>query len=321
MKVSIVIPNYNGKHFMESCMKSLDVQTMRDFEVIVVDNGSTDGSAEYIKADYPDIRLIELAQNTGFTGAVNTGIKASQAPYVLLLNNDTECEPDFVGEMYRAIAGRRKVFSVSSKMIRMYDKNSMDNAGDLYSIVGWAFNRGAGRPVEEYNVRQPIFSACGGAAIYNKAVFDKIGYFDNEFFAYREDLDIGYRAKIYGYDNIYCPTAKVYHVGSGTSGSTHNSFKVRLSARNQIYVNYKNMPAFFLILNFPFLLAGYLVKLAFFMKKGLAGDYLKGTVEAFQNLDSIKKVPFQKRHLVNYLVIQFELCLNTLLGFEELSKK
>ena len=272
IKTTIIIPNYNGLSFMEPCFESLKEQTVRDFKVLVVDNGSTDGSVEWLKEHR--IPSIFLKENTGFSGAVNTGIRAAYTPYVLLLNNDTRVEPGFVAAMERAMDQSPKIFSVSSRMIQMYHPELLDDTGDMYSILGWAYQRGVGRSVNLYQKSCRVFSACAGAAIYRRAVFDEIGLFDELHFAYLEDIDVGWRAKLYGYDNIYCPDAAVYHVGSGTSGSRYNSFKVRLAARNCIYLNYKNMPGWQLLLNAPFLLAGIFVKYLFFVKNGFGGDYV-----------------------------------------------
>lgn len=311
-KVTIVIPNYNGKHFMEPCLASLKEQTCQDFQILVVDNASEDGSIPYMKEHYPEINVIALDKNYGFSKAVNVGIRHSHTPYVILLNNDTTVDPHYVEEMLKAISRSPRIFSVSSKMIQMYHPELIDSAGDLYTVIGWGVCRGTGRPVEKYTKPDEIFTACAGAAIYRRSAFKKIGYFDESHFAYLEDIDIGYRAKIYGYKNMYCPTALVYHVGSGTSGSKYNSFKVKLSSRNSVYLNYKNMPAGQLILNFPALLAGYLVKYLFFIKKGFGKDYLAGIKEGLKNVRHLKKVPFQKRHLTSYVSIEIELILHTL---------
>lgn len=158
-----------------------------------------------------------------------------------LINNDTKVAPHYVEALERAMDRSEKIFSVSSKMIQMYHPDLMDDAGDMYSVLGWAFQRGVGRPEGLYKKSCRVFTACAGAAIYRREVFETIGYFDEMHFAYLEDIDVGYRAKLYGYDNVFCPEAVVYHVGSGTSGSKYNSFKVKLAARNNVYLNYKNM--------------------------------------------------------------------------------
>ena len=143
-KVTVVIPNYNGLKFMDPCFKALNLQLCRDFDILVVDNGSTDGSVEWLKEH--EIPSIFLEKNTGFSGAVNVGIKASKTPYVILLNNDTEPDCHYIGEMIKAIERSPEIFSVSSKMIQLYDHSKMDDAGDMYTLLGWAFQRGVGRP-------------------------------------------------------------------------------------------------------------------------------------------------------------------------------
>ena len=309
IKTTIIIPNYNGLSFMEPCFESLKEQTVRDFKVLVVDNGSTDGSVEWLKEHR--IPSIFLKENTGFSGAVNTGIRAADTPYVLLLNNDTRVEPGFVAAMERAMDQSPKIFSVSSRMIQMYHPELLDDAGDMYSILGWAYQRGVGRSSELYQKSCRIFSACAGATIYRRAVFHEIGLFDELHFAYLEDIDVGWRAKLYGYDNVYCPDAAVYHVGSGTSGSRYNSFKVRLAARNCIYLNYKNMPGWQLLLNAPFLLAGIFVKYLFFVKNGFGGDYVSGLKEGIRTRKQCRRVPGLLRRFGAELKVQFEMLYGT----------
>ncbi len=292
-------------------MAALEKQNCKDFEILVVDNGSSDGSVEWLKShQYPTIFLEE---NTGFSGAVNVGIKASKTPFVLLLNNDTEVEPDFIGEMIKAIRRSDKIFAVSSKMVQMYHKELMDDAGDMYSVLGWAYQRGVGRSSKGYNREREVFSACAGAAIYRREVFEQIGYFDEMHFAYLEDIDVCYRAKIFGWHNRYCPTAVVYHVGSGTSGSKYNAFKVRLAARNNVYLNYKNMPLFQLLVNLLPITMGIIVKYGFFQKLGFGKEYLDGVKEGIKTRKKCAKVAYFPEHMSNYLAIQWELICGTCL--------
>lgn len=321
MEVTVVIPNYNGKHFLKRCLDSLASQRGADFEVLVIDNGSTDGSTEYIEQEYPWVRLLKQDKNYGFCGAVNTGIRMSETPYVLLLNNDTEAERDFVAELYRTISADERIFSVSSKMLNFCQRTLMDDAGDRYSIIGWQFQRGVGRSEKLFQKTVPVFSACAGAAIYRRAVFEEIGYFDENHFAYLEDMDIGWRARIYGYRNYFCPTARVYHVGSGTSGSKYNDFKVRLSARNSVYLNVKNMPFLQLCVNFPALLLGWLIKWLFFVRKGFGKIYRKGIWEGFSTLSRVQRVPFRWKHMKNYLALEAELIAGLLLYVHEFVRR
>ena len=154
-----------------------------------------------------------------------------------------------------------------------------------------------------------------GAAIYRKKVFEKIGYFDEEHFAYLEDIDVGYRARIFGYENWYVPAALVYHVGSGTSGSRYNQFKTRYSSRNNIYLIYKNMPVLQIILNLPFLVPGFGMKILFFSQKGMGREYVAGIKNGFQISHRNKKVKFHMRNLGRYARIQLELWWNIIYRF------
>ena len=318
-KVTVIIPNYNGLKFMEPCFAALERQNYRDFDILVVDNGSEDGSAQWLRER--EIPTLFMGENTGFSGAVNAGIRAVSTPYVILLNNDTEPFPDYVGELVRCMDRFPDVFSASSKMIQLYRKDLMDDAGDMYSILGWAYQRGVGQPPAGYRKARQVFAACAGAAIYRREVFEEIGYFDESHFAYLEDIDVGYRAKIYGYRNIYCPTAKVYHVGSGTSGSKYNSFKVRLAARNNLYLNYKNMPLPQLAVNSLPIALGMAVKYGFFKKLGFGADYLDGVKEGLATLKNCRRVPYRREHLKNYLQIEGELIWGTLLYVWEFGKR
>ncbi len=309
IRTTVIIPNYNGLKFLGPCLSSLKAQTADDFRIIIVDNGSTDGSAEWLKEN--KIPCIFMPENTGFSAAVNTAIKVSETEYVILLNNDTIAEPGFVAELESVMDRGKNVFSASSMMVNYSDPERIDDAGDMYSIMGWAFQRGTDRPVKGYLCPCRIFAACGGAAIYRREVFEEIGYFDEMHFAYLEDIDIGYRAKLYGYENVYCPDAVVRHIGSATSGSKYNPFKVRLSARNNIYLNYKNMSNWQLVVNSPALIAGNIIKSIFFAKKGYLKDYLAGLYEGLRTVGKCSRVPAMPGHFKEELRAESELLFGT----------
>jgi len=315
VEVSVVIPNYNGMKYMDNCLKALyGVHKPEDpvMEVIVVDNGSVDGSRELVEEKYPRTKVVALDDNYGFCGAVNAGIRASSAPFVILLNNDTEVAEGFVSELFRGIQRSEKVFSCAAKMIQLYDKTKLDDAGDYYCALGWAYARGKGKSASGYNKAEEIFSSCGGAAIYRKSVFDEIGLFDEEHFAYLEDIDIGYRAKRRGYHNMFLPRAKVYHAGSGTSGSRYNEFKVRYASRNSIYLIYKNMPLLQIFINLPLLLAGFGIKFLFFLMKGMGREYAAGIKNGIALSMKYPKEKFNWKYLGCYVRIQMELWVNTI---------
>ena len=174
-----------------------------------------------------------------------------------MLNNDTVAKENWLEELVKCIQKDKKVFSVCSKMIMYNETDIIDDAGDEYNLLGWTLKRGDGQPISSYNKIEEVFSSCAGAAIYRRSILDEIGYFDEHFFAYMEDVDISYRAKIHGYKNIYCANAQIYHIGSATSGSKYNPFKVKLAARNNVYVPYKNMPILQILINLPFLALGF----------------------------------------------------------------
>ena len=317
MEVTVIVPNYNGMKFIDTCLAALEKQSIKDFKTLVIDNGSSDGSIEFIRNKYPEVHLLERGENYGFSNAVNTGIQMSDTPYVILLNNDTQVEEFFVEELVKAINRNPKYFSCSSKMLDFSERHLLDDAGDLYTVIGWQFQRGVGRLETGYKKPKKVFSACAGAAIYRREVFEKIGYFDEGHFAYLEDIDVGYRARINGYENTFCPSARVYHVGSGTSGSKYNEFKVKLSARNSVYLNYKNMPILQLIVNAVPLIIGYFVKWLFFIRIGFGKTYINGLKEGMTSLSNCKKVTFRWKNLKHYFKIELELIGNTFIYLYE----
>lgn len=310
VKTTVVIPNYNGRKYLEGCLASLESCGDR-CDVVVVDNGSTDGSAELVRKRFPGVKLIELTENTGFCHAVNEGIRVSSTPYVFLLNNDTTVAPGAVRALEEALERDSGAFSAAAKMLSMREPDLIDGAGDLYCALGWAFALGKGRRKECYVRRSRIFSACGGAALYRRSMLAETGLFDEAHFAYLEDLDLGWRAQLMGYHHLYEPSAVVYHAGSAASGSRYNAFKVRLSVRNNVYVIYKNMPFLQIVLNLPFLTIGFLVKLLFFIKKGYGMIYSKGFWQGVRLCrkpeSKEKKMRFRISRLGTYVRVQLEL--------------
>lgn len=308
--ITVVIPNYNGKEFLKECFDSLKAQNV-DLKVVVVDNGSSDGSAGFIKNNYPEFNLIINNENKGFAAAVNQGINSTDTEYVFLMNNDVVLLKNCLLNLKECIEKDLNIFAASSKMIQYNDKGKIDDAGDEYTLLGWTNKVGNGKSTELYNEEREIFSACAGASLYRRNVFDEIGCFDEYFFAYMEDVDMSYRARIHGYKCMYCPDAQVYHIGSATTGSKYNSFKIRLAARNNIYVPYKNMPIPQLALNMIFLIPGFLIKYLFFVKQNHGSDYIGGLKDGLKSLDKISKTDYDNNKLSNYLSIEWYLLKNT----------
>lgn len=314
MKVSVVTPNYNGERFLKTFFESLNDDSECIGEVIIVDNGSTDGSKEYIKGNsfnFPVI-LIENTENLGFSPAVNQGIRKAQNEYIFSLNNDTEIRKGSIRALVELISSDDKIFSVQAKMLQYNNKELIDDVGDEYNLLAWTKKTGENHNSSEYSEVKDIFSACAGAAMYKKSVLDEIGDFDDNFFAYMEDVDLALRSKINGYVNLLCPDAVVYHIGSATSGSRYNEFKVRLAARNNVWVVHKNLPIPMKIVNFIFLFLGFFIKYVFFVKKGFGSTYLAGIKEGLSTRGKITKVKFQGKNTKNYFKIEYKLIINTL---------
>ena len=262
----------------------------------------------------------------------------------MLLNNDTAAQPGYLQGLAGAMAeDDRRIFAVSPKMVQLYHRELLDDAGDGYNLLGWAFQRGVGQPVStpKFRRRTEVFSACAGAAIYRRDILEEIRldhrngadgnaalsyedldgrmwpahpYFDPMHFAYLEDLDVCFRARVRGWHVLYEPGAVVFHVGSGTSGSKYNHFKVRLAARNNVYLNYKNMPLLMLLINLPGILLGVAVKQIFFIRRGFGRDYAGGFAEGIRTLGKLRqhKTGFVPGRFLNYVKIEWMLLTDTL---------
>jgi GT2 family glycosyltransferase len=314
MKVSVVTPNYNGERFLKTFMDSLNEDSEYIGEVIIVDNGSTDGSIDYLKNNrfnFPLV-LIENKENLGFSPAVNQGILKAKHDLIFSINNDTEIKKGSIKALADLISSSDDIFSVQAKMLQYTNKELIDDVGDEYNLLAWTKKTGENHHSDEYSEVMDIFSSCAGAAMYKKPVLNEIGLFDDNFFAYMEDVDLAIRSKINGYRNLLCPDAIVYHIGSATSGSRYNEFKVRLAARNNVWVVYKNIPIPLKIVNFIFLFLGFLIKYLFFVKKGFGSTYLEGIREGLSTRNKIDKVKFKTKNTKNYFKFEYRLIINTL---------
>ncbi|MFQ5407378.1 MAG: glycosyltransferase family 2 protein [Anaerolineales bacterium] len=239
--ISVVIPNWNGIVHLPSCLNALRAQTHPEFEVIVADNASDDGSQELVQREYPEFQLLALDRNYGFTGACNAGIRAAQGEIVVLLNNDTEAAPDWLAQVAAAFERHPDVGSVASKMLLFDRRDTLHTAGDLYGTDGIPSNRGVWAKDTNQYTEGYVFSACGGAAAYRRAMLDEVGLLDEDFFFSCEDVDLGWRAQLRGWRTVYAPAAIVYHhlaaTGAGVTASFHDG-------RNFIYVLVKDVPGF-----------------------------------------------------------------------------
>lgn len=240
LKVSVVVPNWNGLRFVGMCLDSLSKLDFEDYEVIVVDNGSTDGSRELIEEKYPEVRLLKLSDNMGFAIACNEGIKASNAEYIVLLNNDIEVTPDWLRELYEGMERHPECGMGTTKMMFLDQRDVFYNTGDLFHSWSAGGGRGQGeKDTGQYEKEEYVFGACAGAGIYRRKFFDQVGLFDEDFFIFAEDVDLNMRGQLQGLKSVYLPKAKVYHIGTATVGLYSDRY-VYLCKRNDIWVFIKN---------------------------------------------------------------------------------
>lgn len=239
-RLSVVIPNWNGAHHLPTCLDALRRQTHPDCEIIVADNASTDGSLSLLARDYPEVRVVPLAENRGFTGACNAGMRIATGDYVALLNNDTELDPGWAAAVLDAFNRHPEAGLVASKMLLFDQRDRFHTAGDLYRVDGRLINRGVWERDEgQYDREEYVFSACGGSSAYRNSMLDDIGLLDDDFFFSCEDMDLAWRAQLAGYRCIYTPNAVVYHHLAATGGGTTASY---YDGRNTIWLLVKNVP-------------------------------------------------------------------------------
>jgi GT2 family glycosyltransferase len=243
---SVVIPNWNGAHHLPVCLDSLRAQTYARVEVIVVDNDSADESLALLERDYPEVLVVALEENKGYAGGVNAGIKVAQGEVLVVLNNDTEADARWLEELWGGLERHPEAGSATSKILLFDQRRILNSAGDLYGVDGVPVNRGVWQEDKgQFDQEELLFSPCGGACALRRSMLDDLstrgqpGPFDEDFFAYCEDVDLGWRAQLMGYRCLYVPAAVVYHRLSATGGGKIASF---YTGRNFLYVLFKNYP-------------------------------------------------------------------------------
>ncbi|TAN64841.1 MAG: glycosyltransferase family 2 protein [Methylobacter sp.] len=285
--VSVIIVNWNGAEFLNQCLSALMAQTLKPYEIILLDNDSSDGSVDIVQR-FSFVRLIALAQNTGFARGNNLAIEeaSDESEWIALINPDAFAEPHWLEELIAA-AQRNPAFDFfASKLLNAGDTSLLDGEGDAYHLSGrvWRLGRGAS-VMRQADSNREVFSPCAAAALYRRSALCKIGGFDEDYFCYVEDVDLGFRLRLAGYRCLYVPQSVAHHVGSGTTGGRHSHFSVYHGHRNLVWTFIKNMPGILFWMLLPIHILLNIVSIIYFSMHG------QGKLILTAKWDAIKGVP------------------------------
>jgi GT2 family glycosyltransferase len=311
-RASIIIPNWNGERFLNTCLGSLRRQSLDNFEILLVDNGSTDGSVSFVERSFPEVRVISLEENRGFSAAVNAGIRSADTEYVALLNNDTQAEPGWLEALWQAAERHPEASLFASRLVDFQDQRVLDGAGDALRRSGLPYRLGH-RELDrgQFDREAFVFGACAAAALYRRSLFEEIGLFDEDFFAYCEDGDVSFRAQLAGHRCLYAPEAVVYHVGSASTGGKRSPTATRLGTQNGVNLLVKNLPTSLAWRLLPSLLAGQLSRiLVTSLSPGGLRAHLSGLIGAWRLLPRMleKRKAIQSRKQVSDAYVRDLLC-------------
>jgi GT2 family glycosyltransferase len=282
--LSILIVNYHGLPHLEECLGGIFAQDFRDFEVVMVDNASADGSVEFVRERFPLVKVVQSGANLGFAGGNNHGLPHCRGRFVFFLNNDTALEAGALEALALAISGNPAVKVFAPFLVNYRERHLADSAGDCVYNSGSVFSF-SHYPVSMFTQRRFVCSPCGGAAVYAREVLDRIGAFDEDFFLNFEDLDLGYRAQHAGEKVLFLPEVMVYHKGSATLGGKRSALSTYYAERNFPLFVLKNFPAANLVRFIPALLFVKAMRLVTMIIHGGVGAYFRGT------WDGLKLVP------------------------------
>jgi GT2 family glycosyltransferase len=301
--VSVLIVYWNNAEYLPRCLDCLSAQTFRDFETIVIDNGSVDGGTEGLEQKYSgvDLHLERLTSNLGFAAANNIGTRLARGKWLALLNADAFPEPDWLANLVAATEANPRFTSFSSRQLQANNPELLDGAGDAYHVSGLAWRRYFGYSAKDYGLEQlEVFSPCAAAAMYLREAFLDAGGFDEDFFSYFEDVDLGFRLQLMGYRSIYVPDAIVSHIGAVTFGK-RSDFSLYHSQRNLIWTFIKNMPHPMLLRYLPAHFIANLIQFAYYALHGRGRVLWRAKIEAMRNLSKVlkKRGEIQSRRKAN----------------------
>lgn len=276
--ISIIIVNWNGRYWLDTCLPALAAQSFQDFEILLVDNGSQDDSCTWVEANWPQVHLLPQASNLGFAQANNIGIKAARGSYIVTLNNDTIPEPTWLDALLKGVSDPN-VGMVASQICFWQRPSILDSAGIEVDKAGVAWNRGYGDLVSTALAARDVFGPSAAAALYRRQMLDEIGLFDESYFAYYEDVDLAWRAQKQGWRCQYVPEAKVKHWHSATGEKTPEK-KAFLLGRNKIWTIIKNYDWREQFLYLPLILAVDMLAVVAYTLRNKNDAALRGRLQA-----------------------------------------
>lgn len=280
--ISVVIPNYNGMRYLDGCLTSLSAQNFEDFEIILVDNGSSDGSARYVEERFPKVRIVKNEENLGFSGGVNSGIRHAGGEFILTLNNDTRADRNLIKNLAEAMDSDEKVGMCASKML--FCDGRINSTGICLSRSAAAWDRGMGEAdLGQYDEVEEVFGPSAGAGLYRRKMLDEIGLFDEEFFMYMEDVDLAFRARLAGWRCVYVPGARVHHLHGGTAGFG-SDLSVYYGNRNVLWYPIKDFPTRLLISSFPWIVGRNLAVILYYAVRGQGRTVLRSKIDAVRGV-------------------------------------
>lgn len=279
--VSVIVANWNGKPWLSPCLDSLRGQRYENFKPILVDNGSTDGSVDFVRRRYPEVQVMALPVNVGFAAANNEALKKVDTPYAALLNNDAVADARWLSELVSALERHPGAGFAASRMLFLDQPDRVDRAGDAYTTAGAALLRGRGAASRDYAREEWVFGACAGAALYRVAMLRDIGLFDEDFFILYEDVDLSFRAQLRGYRCLFVPGAVVYHGGASTIGRD-SPLSVFYGHRNLEWVYGKNMPRGLLFQTFFQHVIYDILSFLYFIPRGRGKVFARAKLEALK---------------------------------------
>lgn len=288
-RVSVIIVNWNGAQFLERCLVALMAQTVKPHEIILLDNASSDGSIEIVRW-FPSVRLLPLEQNTGFARGNNLAIEAASkmSEWIALINPDAFAEPRWLEALLMATESNPGFDAFGSKLVNAGDPTLLDGAGDAYHVSGKVWRMGHGMPVSAAleNERE-IFSPSAAAALYRRNVLHEVGGFDEDYFCYVEDVDLGFRLQLARHRCLYVPQSVAHHIGSGTTGGQHSGFAVYHGHRNLVWTFVKDMPGVLFWLLLPLHLLLNLISMFWFICQGQGSVILRAKLDAIKGLPKV----------------------------------